>query len=155
MSKDSAVLTTLAADAIVQTLALPGSPVRRAKTMMDAGNPRGIFEAMLWLHLEYGVVISKPDCFLMGRPVERNAPGSHLLSITHRFEKPNAWYVWCMAGNPCAAMLAMPHQLEFIGFRRRGAFPNARIHWHRTYWLRRKLYEADTRRLRKEALRGR
>jgi hypothetical protein len=116
------------------------APMAAAKAFMDRGNPFGRFESDLWLLGEFGGhIIVGPECFLMCRAVRREASEEQLADLTHRFAAPNAWYVWLAAGSVPAIMGAMPYFLEWIGFRRGDRC--RRVHWHRTYRLRRRIQE--------------
>src|ERR1700677_4390996 len=95
------------------------APILIAKQVTDEGMPRGIFEAVLHVHLELHYVVSTPEGFFMSRPGRRGLPEAPLMDVTHLWEGRDAWYVWVMAGELKAAMKLMPFSLPWIGFRRK------------------------------------
>lgn len=74
-------------------------------------------------HLQHGVVIAKPECFMMARRVFSHWPDYYHLELRAALEEdgvPDAWHVWSAAG-PLAELLeiARRHPAREFTFQRR------------------------------------
>lgn len=110
------------------------TPIEQARDKWES-EPRWLdFNLALWHHLEFGVVISDPNVFLLARPVEKDAPYEQIDDPGFIFHKPDAWFVYCAAGpGSLARFLACePFPLPFFGWCRRG---------HNRFYEREKLIE--------------
>lgn len=76
------------------------------------------FQCDLAAHLLYGYVFSAPELFIMGRPVEKNAPEHLILDPAHPFDSPDAWLIWLAAGDLSAFPRCLPYPLGFFGLQR-------------------------------------
>ena len=76
------------------------------------------FERDLCHYLEHGVVISRPDRFLMGKAV-READGANA-DDQWNVKKPDTWYIHCAIGKGFLEWFLMnaPERLPKIAFRR-------------------------------------
>lgn len=84
------------------------------------------FEEDLALHLEHAYVISTPDLFMMGRPIDRWEDNEQLIfDIAFRFPRPNCWLVWLCAGDISLALKMAPFRLPWVAFQR-----NNRLRYH-------------------------
>jgi hypothetical protein len=77
------------------------------------------FEQDLNWHLEHGFVFSRPDFFVMGRPVVHTAPAIYIVG-QHRFPSAvcDCWHVYLMAGNVGRAWSMLPWDLPWVSFER-------------------------------------
>lgn len=75
-------------------------------------------EDLEW-YLLNGFVFSRPDLFIMGRPVMRNAR-QELITGWHRFPDAecDCWHVYLSAGNIVRAWDFMPWPLDWVSFER-------------------------------------
>lgn len=79
------------------------------------------FEEDLAAYLEHGYVIERDGAFLMGRPIEREAPHELQVNPCHRFENPDTWLVWIAVGVSVNTFLTMvPFPLSWVAWSRRG-----------------------------------
>lgn len=84
-----------------------------------ASFPLRTFLEDLTLHLEFGYVVSMPGLFLMGRPVQKEAPYELLIDPRNRFLRPDAWFVWLAAGaTPDKLISCMPYHLPYVMWER-------------------------------------
>ena len=80
------------------------------------------FEEDVALHMAWGVVISRPDFFIMGRPVCSEAPHTDIVNPHVRFEYPakvDCWHVYLAAGNIARAWNYLPFPLPLMSFERK------------------------------------
>jgi len=80
------------------------------------------FEEDLALHLRWGVVLARPDFFIMGRPVWSKAPPAQIVNPAVRFEYPvqvDCWHVYLAAGNLARAWDFLPFPLPLMSFERK------------------------------------
>ena len=73
-------------------------------------------------HLQHGVVISTPECFIMARRVVAAWPDHHHLTLCAVTEEDAAdgWHVWSAAGSLDALLeIARRHPSREITFQRR------------------------------------
>jgi hypothetical protein len=71
-------------------------------------------------HLVSGYVVATPDYFILARPVERSAPSWQILNPVHRFESPDTWFIYLMAGAIKSCWNYYPVPYEWVGWQRRG-----------------------------------
>jgi len=88
-------------------------------------SPRTFNEDLSW-YLEHGFVFSRPDFFVMGRPVAQYA-GYALITGLHRFPSHNCdcWHVHLMGGNLAPVTKVLPWPLPLVSFER-----NNRLRFH-------------------------
>ncbi len=99
---------------------MTSTPFKQAMEIYSREFCKRTFLEDFTLHLTHGYVISLPDRFLMGRPVRKDATYEQLIDITHRFNEPDAWFVWAAAGcHPYHLLKSLPFNLQFIGWERR------------------------------------
>jgi len=72
-------------------------------------------------HLINGFVFSRPDYFVMGRPVIRTAPEAQIVDPWHRFPSGqcDCWHVYLMAGNMAKAWEILPWAMPWMSFERK------------------------------------
>lgn len=78
------------------------------------------FQTDLDLHFRNGYVFSGPDFFIMGRPVNRNAPAKEIVNPACCFLEPDAWLIYLAAG-PGALSQLLAHEpfiLPYFGWER-------------------------------------
>ena len=75
-------------------------------------------EDLSW-YLEHGFVFSRPDLFMMGRPVSQYA-GYDAITGLFKFNSKacDCWHVHLFAGNIAPAFQFMPWSLPWISFER-------------------------------------
>lgn len=78
------------------------------------------FEWYVEHHLKNGFVFSRPDFFVMGRPVCRYAPASLITEPTYLFDPDqcDCWYVFAMAGDLTHVWDILPWELEYVAWER-------------------------------------
>jgi hypothetical protein len=96
------------------------------KAYLDAMNvyafeacPR-TFEEDLIAHLMHGFVFSRPDIFLMGRPVISTASREDIVNPWYKFKSADCdcWHVYLCAGNAAKALDFVPFKLPLVSFER-------------------------------------
>jgi hypothetical protein len=97
----------------------PMAPIDLARYVYKREPCARTFEADLTWHLENGFVFSRPDFFVMGRPVNRHASPA-LIVGQYRFPSvvADCWHVYLMAGNVARAWSMLPWELEWVSFER-------------------------------------
>lgn len=97
------------------------SPYQKARDVYALETCARTFEEDLRLHLEWGVVISRPDFFIMGRPVCSSAAPAKIVDPHFRFESIgiDCWHVYLAAGNVARAWAYLPFPLPLISFERK------------------------------------
>ena len=92
------------------------SPFERIEAAY-AANPKEepFLNYLVWYH-RHGFVFSRPDFFVMARPVIRSASHADILAPTHLFpsEECDCWYVMAAAGNMAAMWKVLPWPLGWI-----------------------------------------
>lgn len=80
----------------------------------------GAFSALVDWHLRHGFVFSRPDYFVMGRPVEITAPAELIVEPTCHFpsSRCDGWYIHAMAGNLARVWQVLPWDLPWIAWQR-------------------------------------
>jgi hypothetical protein len=76
------------------------------------------FDEDLRRHHLYGYVFSSPSCFIMGRPVEKNAQERLIKDPSVRFYNPDAWLVYLAAGDLAEFFKHEPYPLPWLGWER-------------------------------------
>lgn len=88
------------------------------------------FEEDLEAHLVGGYVVSRPDIFVMGRPVPRSAGREAILDPWRTWPagECDCWHVWLAAGDLRAlAWEAAPFPLPYLSYERANRFRCARF----------------------------
>lgn len=82
-----------------------------------AANPREeTFDNYVRHFHRHGFVFSRPDFFVMGRPVARHAPEDMILDPRERFEgiAKDCWHLFAAAGNMARMWQVVPWELPFF-----------------------------------------
>jgi hypothetical protein len=109
------------------------SPLMMARLVYQKEECARTFEEDLKWHLENGFVFSRPDFFVMGRPV-RSWDRQELITGLYRFPSGqcDCWHVYLMAGNVARAWGMLPWDLPTISYER-----NNVLRFHRLASMRR------------------
>lgn len=96
------------------------TPYQRAARVYELESCARTFAEDLEWHLVNGFVFSRPDFFVMGRPVVSTAPDRSLIVGLHRFPSAvcDCWHVYLMAGNMARAWDMLPWELPLVSFER-------------------------------------
>jgi len=97
------------------------SAVEHAMAVFER-EPCGItFASMLEAHLLHGFVFSRPDFFVMLRPVVSSAPRADIIDSWHCFhgEPCDCWHIALASGNLAKAWDFLPCELPLMSFERR------------------------------------
>jgi hypothetical protein len=96
------------------------SPVERAAAVYEGDWCARSFRDDLTWHLVNGFVFSRPDFFVMGRPVVSGVDPALILG-QHRFPSTicDCWHVYLFAGNIARAWDMLPWELPLVSFTRR------------------------------------
>ena len=79
---------------------------------------RSFYEDLL-LHLNHGFVFSEPDAFIMGRPVDKDAPIEAIRNPEVTFSNANCWWIYLASGKGLTLFLRHePMALPYFGFER-------------------------------------
>lgn len=75
-------------------------------------------EDISWF-LEHGFVFSRPDFFVMGKPIIRGADSSQVTGL-YKFPSSDCdcWHIYLMAGNIAPMFSIMPWPLPWVSFER-------------------------------------
>ena len=97
-----------------------------------------LFEWYVEQHLQSGFVFSRPDVFLVCRPVVSTAPKEQIEAADYHFawEDADCWCVAMIAGNLAKAWDFMPWFLPLMCFQR-AIDPTARLRFYKTESLQR------------------
>lgn len=81
-----------------------------------------------YLHHRSGYVIDTPMAFLMGRPVNREAPEELIRDPAIKFSRRDAdgWLIWIFTGDITMMLHLAPYPLPYVGWSRR----NGPIKWY-------------------------
>lgn len=101
------------------------SPYELAREVYRHEASARTFEEDVALHFRFGYVFSTPDAFIMGRPIQHDAPHEEIILPWVTFPDPDCWLVWLAAG---------PKALEI--FLRHEPFPCPYFAWERDNRLR-------------------
>ena len=95
------------------------TPYELARAVYDSEPCARTFAEDLDWHLVNGFVFSRPDFFVMGRPVVSTAEPA-LIVGQHRFNSGacDCWHVYLMAGNITPAWAMLPWELPLLSFER-------------------------------------
>lgn len=88
------------------------TPIAQAQAILGRD-----FVSALLAHIQHGVVISRPDLFLMARMVPAGTDVSDPWR-TWPAAECNAWFVWCGVGDAREMLRLMPKPLPWVGFYR-------------------------------------
>lgn len=94
-------------------------PFELAAAAHEDGTSERSFEEDLLLHHLYGYVISTPTVFVMGRPIEKDAPDYLIKLPSHQFYYPNCWLIYLAAGCLAEFFDHTPYYLPWVGWERR------------------------------------
>lgn len=104
---------------VCETSGQPMTPVQQIARLYAKGRRSLADDARAFMRTGY--VIDRPDCFLMGKPVIRDAPLSWLIDPNCRFPlDADCWLVWAAAGSLPAIIEAIPYPLPWVAWSRRG-----------------------------------
>jgi hypothetical protein len=95
------------------------SPVERAAEVYERTPCAYSFAVDLEFHLLHGFVFSRPDYFVMGRPVV--AAATQALIVDHyRFPSGSCdcWHIWLAAGNLARMWGVLPWEMPRVSFQR-------------------------------------
>lgn len=97
------------------------SPLHEAMSVYQKEPCVRTFQEDLWLHLEFGFVFSTPAFFIMGRPVDKDAPHGLILDPSYQFkrEECDCWHVYLAAGDLGRAWSILPWPLGWMSFERK------------------------------------
>ncbi len=78
------------------------------------------FDILVEWHLRHGFVFSRPDYFVMGRPVMHEASAELICEPTFHFPsgRCDCWYIHAMAGNLARVWDVLPWDLPWIAWQR-------------------------------------
>lgn len=80
------------------------------------------FESDLEAHFAHGMVFSRPDFFVMLRPVCSTAPTSEIINPWHVFHDGyDCWHIYLFAGNMARAWDFLPFALPLVSFEKRNS----------------------------------
>jgi hypothetical protein len=96
------------------------TPVERAAAIYKRERCTRSFRDDLEIHLLHGFVFSRPDYFVMGRPVISTAPENDIVDPLFQFHSADcdAWHVALFSGNIMRALHVMPWRLELMTMQR-------------------------------------
>jgi hypothetical protein len=96
------------------------SPVERAAEVYKREWCARTFREDLEIHLIYGFVFSRPDYFVMGRPVISTAPEEEIVNPLVHFPSTDcdAWHIALFSGNIARSFHVMPWRLPRITMQR-------------------------------------
>jgi hypothetical protein len=97
------------------------TPVERAAAVYESEACARSFREDLEAHLLGGFVFSRPDFFIMGRPVVKAAPVELIVDPWHRFHSSecDCWHVFLFSGNMVRAWAIMPWELPWFSWERK------------------------------------
>lgn len=96
-------------------------PVEKAAEVYQREGCARTFRQDLEAHLLNGFVFSRPDFFIMGRPVISTADQALIVDPSHRFPSAecDCWHIYLFAGNMIRAWAIMPWELPLFSFERK------------------------------------
>jgi hypothetical protein len=95
------------------------APIWIAKEAYEAGECEFSWRESLNAHMAQGYCISRPDYFIMARPVVKDAPEQLILDCNHVFDvqRCNCWHVWMAAGDALPSLWTQtPHEFEWTSY---------------------------------------
>lgn len=95
-------------------------PVEHAARIYESEPCARTFKEDLEAHLIHGVVFSRPDLFIMARPVSRSWAKHEIVNpwFNELTKTPNCWHVYLAAGDISKVWSIMPYRLEFASWER-------------------------------------
>lgn len=108
-------------------------PVEKAAEVYKLETCKRTFREDLEAHLLNGFVFSRPDFFIMGRPVIKAATYEEITDPTFRFPSGmcDTWHIHLMSGNMVRAWAIMPWELPWFAWERKNElrfYPVSAIH---------------------------
>lgn len=96
-------------------------PVEQAAKVYETEPCARTFKEDLEAHLLNGFVFSRPDFFIMGRPVIKAASYEEITDPWHKFPSAecDCWHIHLMAGNCARAWVIMPWELPWFAWERK------------------------------------
>jgi hypothetical protein len=96
-------------------------PIMQARRIYDREPSARTWSEDFELHLLWGWVVSTPEYFIMGRPVDASAPTECIFDPLHLFprDQQNCWWIWAMAGDLSMAWDHTPYDLPLVGWEKR------------------------------------
>lgn len=109
------------------------SPYEQAKAVYDREPCARSFAQDLELHMRGGFVFSRPDFFVMGRPVISTMQHAFIVNPAYRFHSAecDCWHVYLFAGNIARAWGVLPWPLPLFSWERKNElrfYPESAIH---------------------------
>ena len=97
------------------------SPFEQAAQVYQRERCARSFTEDVELHFLHGFVFSRPDFFIMGRPVIKAAPYALIVDPAHLFPSSecDCWMVYLMAGNIARSWVTLPWPLPWLAFERK------------------------------------
>lgn len=97
------------------------TPYEKAREVYEREPCKRSFEEDMRLHMLGGFVFSRPDLFIMGRPVVSLAEAGRIVDPAYHFEWGlcDCWHVHLCAGNIVRAFALMPWPLPLVSFERK------------------------------------
>lgn len=93
--------------------------IDRARRIFTQGIIGVSFEDALQAHLQHGFVFSRPDVFLLLRPVRHDADPLQIIDPWHVFKgNVDCWHIYALAGNMQRAWEFCPCELPWISYER-------------------------------------
>ncbi len=107
------------------------TPAEQAAAVYDREDCQRTFRQDVELHMLHGYIFSTPDVFVMGRPVNKDAPHSLIVDPSHVFprEQWNCWLLYLAAGRLGDFWRWEPFPLDFIAWERKNVL---RIYYAQT-----------------------
>lgn len=105
------------------------TPVEQAAAVYERETCARTFREDLEAHLLHGFVFSRPDFFVMGRPVIRTADPALIVNPWHHFPSSecDCWHVFLFAGNMLPAWRIMPWDLPWFSWERKNELRFVRV----------------------------
>lgn len=95
------------------------APIWTAKEAYEAEEHHHSWRESLEAHMSQGYCISRPDYFIMARPVIKGADEALILDphYVFRLQGCNCWHVWMAAGHALPSLWTQtPHEFEWASF---------------------------------------
>lgn len=108
-----------AGGAVEGRLEEPLTPYERARRVYETEACARSFEEDVFLHLQHGYVIARPDAFAMARPVWKHWSYRELASPWIVAPEGDCWWIWLLAGDMREAMKWLPDaHRPWVGYER-------------------------------------